>query len=105
LGLDNIHAWNIFIRREGHSVNIQNGIIYIDGKETNQYIVEQDYVFGMGDNRDNSLDSRFWGFIPVKSIVGSPLIVYWSWDPDISLLNIGRKLSTVRWNRLGTLVH
>jgi len=64
----------------------------------------RDYVFGMGDNRDNSLDSRFWGFIPMESIVGTPLIIYWSWDPDLPLLSIGDKLATVKWNRIGKLV-
>ena len=68
------------------------------------YTVERDYVFGMGDNRDNSLDSRFWGFIPKESVIGTPLIVYWSWNPDVSLFSVGDKLSTVRWVRFGTLV-
>ncbi|MBI4811222.1 MAG: signal peptidase I [Ignavibacteriales bacterium] len=104
ISLENIMSWSTFIKREGHTVQIRNGKIFIGSKETEKYIVEQDYVFGMGDNRDNSLDSRFWGFIPVNSIVGVPLIVYWSWDPDISLLDIGDKLSTIRWGRLGALV-
>ena len=100
----NFEQWEIFIKREGHVVVMRNGKISIDGKESESYTVERDYVFGMGDNRDNSLDSRFWGFIPKESVVGTPLIVYWSWDPDISVFDIGRKLSTVRSNRFGTLV-
>jgi len=58
----------------------------------------------MGDNRDNSLDSRYWGFIPEESVIGTPLIVYWSWDPEVPLVNLGNKLATVRLNRFGTLV-
>ena len=50
--------------------------------------MERNYIFGMGDNRDNSLDGRFWGFIPEENIVGTPMIVYWSWDPDIPLTNV-----------------
>ena len=101
----NFERWDTFIKREGHSAEMQNGKILIDGKAAESYTVSRNYVFGMGDNRDNSLDSRFWGFIPVESVVGTPLIVYWSWDPDINLFDIGRKLSTVRFNRFGTLVN
>lgn len=83
LSEDNVEQWETFIAREGHRVERRDGRIYIDGEESSTYIVERNYVFGMGDNRDNSLDSRFWGFIPEESIVGTPLIVYWSWDPEM----------------------
>lgn len=97
--------WSTFIKREGHRIEMRQGKIFLDGSESGSYTVENDYVFGMGDNRDNSLDSRFWGFIPMNSIVGTPLIVYWSWNPDIPLLgSLGDKLSSIRWNRLGTIV-
>ena len=100
-----IDQWDIFIRREGHqSVKIENNKVYIDGKEQQEYIVERDYVFGMGDNRDNSLDSRFWGFIPKDAVVGTPVIVYWSWDPESSIFDFAGKIATVRWTRFGTLV-
>jgi signal peptidase I len=104
LNVENFFQWNTFIKREGHSTEMRGGKIYIDEIEKAAYIVERDYVFGMGDNRDNSLDSRFWGFIPMESIVGTPLIVWWSWDPDLPLLSISDKLATVRWNRVGALV-
>jgi signal peptidase I len=100
----NIEKWETFIKREGHSVELLNGKIYIDGNEKKAYTVQRNYVFGMGDNRDNSLDSRFWGFIPVEAVVGTPLIVYWSWDPDIPIFDLADKLPSVRWNRFGTLV-
>ncbi|MBA4311985.1 MAG: signal peptidase I [Chlorobiaceae bacterium] len=104
LTIDDFLKWNTFIKREGHTIDLRNGQILIDGKQADSYQVQRDYVFGMGDNRDNSLDSRFWGFIPMESIVGTPLIVYWSWNPDISLFDLANKLPTIRWGRLGTLV-
>ena len=96
--------WETFIRREGHSVEFRQGKVFVDGKESSMYNVERDYVFGMGDNRDNSLDGRFWGFIPTDAVVGTPLIVYWSWDPDIQMFDIANKIPSIRWNRFGTLV-
>ncbi|MBI5472881.1 MAG: signal peptidase I [Ignavibacteriae bacterium] len=101
-----LDKWKTFIEREGHRVQIDGaGQILIDGVPSQRYSVQRDYAFGMGDNRDNSLDGRFWGFIPVDSIIGSPLIVYWSWDPDISLFTDPvTKLGTIRFNRIGTLI-
>ncbi|MBP6671735.1 MAG: signal peptidase I [Bacteroidetes bacterium] len=76
---ENYRRWEIFIQRDGHLPELRNdGTITIDGKPTNTYVVEKDYVFGMGDHRDNSLDSRFWGFIPRENIVGTPMFVYFS---------------------------
>jgi signal peptidase I len=105
LSSKNLLIWETFIKREGHSVKQNFGKILIDGAEKSNYTVDRNYVFGMGDNRDNSLDSRFWGFIPEESVVGTPLIVYWSWDPDLSLFDIGRKIASIRWNRIGALVN
>jgi signal peptidase I len=104
LSSDTYSRWDTFIRREGHTVELVNGKVRVDGQETSTYTVARDYVFGMGDNRDNSLDSRFWGFIPKESVIGTPLIVYWSWDPDIPLRSVGEKLASVRMTRFGTLV-
>jgi signal peptidase I len=100
----NLDQWETFIAREGHTVERVNGRLFVDGREASTYVVERNYVFGMGDNRDNSLDSRFWGFIPQESVVGTPLIVYWSWNPEVPFFSIFDKLSTLRLNRIGTLV-
>jgi hypothetical protein len=76
---ENYRRWEIFIQRDGHLPELRNdGTITIDGKPTNTYVVEKDYVFGVGDHRDNSLDSRYWGFIPRENVVGTPMIVYFS---------------------------
>jgi len=105
LTMDNYQRWDTFIRREGHSFELHDQNFYIDGKVQSSYTVGRNYLFGMGDNRDNSLDSRFWGFIPEESVVGTPLIVYWSWDPDLPIFSLASKLSSIRMNRFGTLVH
>lgn len=101
----NIHEWATFIRREGHDVDERK--LLVDGSPASNYVVERDYVFGMGDNRDNSLDSRFWGFIPQEDVVGTPMFVYWSWEPDNynRTLTLIERLSTIRWSRLGTIIN
>jgi signal peptidase I len=97
--------WQTFIGREGHTARMDSqGRITIDGKAADTYTVERNYYFGMGDNRDNSLDSRFWGYIPEENIVGTPMIVYWSWNPDIPLYSIFSKLGSIRLTRVGSLI-
>ncbi|MCE5251929.1 signal peptidase I [bacterium] len=63
--------------------------------------VPEGSLFMMGDNRDDSNDSRFWGFLPMENVKGKALFLYWSWDPDIPFYNIIKK---VRWNRLITKI-
>ena len=92
LGPDNYASWEILIRREGHSIRFINGQVEVDGRAATEYVVQRDYLFGMGDHRDNSLDSRYWGFIPKENLVGTPLIVYWSWDTNIPIYNIFAKI-------------
>jgi signal peptidase I len=104
LNTANFFAWDVFIYREGHQAELRSGKILIDGKETTEYIVERNYAFGMGDNRDDSLDSRFWGFIPMEDIIGTPMMVYWSWDPNIPLYQLGDKLSSIKFGRIGKII-
>jgi signal peptidase I len=100
-----IEQWQTFIEREGHRVDTGNrGIVTVDGIPRTQYLVERDYFFTMGDNRDNSLDSRYWGFVPEENIVGKAMFVYWSWDTSVSAGNIAKKFSAIRWSRIGTLI-
>ncbi len=101
---DTIDQWYVFIRREGHTVEIRGDKIFIDGRLTDSYTVERDYFFMLGDNRDNSLDSRFWGFVPSDNIIGKAMFVYWSWEQNIPEYHFIDKLSSVRWNRIGTII-
>jgi len=100
----NIVEWDTFIRRAGHTVEVKTGHIFIDHVETNSYTVEQNFYFMMGDNRDNSLDSRFWGFVPRENIVAKALIIYWSWDSQIDFSHFGDLLMSIHWNRIGKLL-
>jgi len=60
-------------------------------------LIPEGMLFTMGDNRDNSYDSRFWGFLPVKNVKGKALFLYWSWNSEPPIYDIAHK---VRWNRI-----
>ena len=105
LNRETYRQWRVFIGREGHTTALDDhGGVLVDGIPVTQYQVQQSYLFGMGDNRDNSLDSRFWGFIPEDNVIGTPMIVYWSWNPDLSLVDFPSKLASIRLNRVGTII-
>ena len=101
---ENRLEWDMFIRREGHSVGMDGAHVMVDGKSVATYTVERDYCFGMGDNRNNSLDSRYWGFVPVENIIGTPMIVYWSWDTGLGFDEFIKLVKSIRWSRLGTII-
>ena len=96
LTLDNLPIYERPIRNyEGNSLAVKDGKIYINGKEATEYTFKMDYYWMMGDNRHNSADSRFWGFVPEDHIVGKPVFIWLSLDQDRGWLD-GR----IRWNRL-----
>ncbi|MDZ7806349.1 MAG: signal peptidase I [Gracilimonas sp.] len=75
---------DIIERYERNDLRREGDKIFINGEETNTYTIQQNYYFGMGDNRDNSMDSRFWGFVPQDHLIGKATIVWFSirdWVP------------------------
>ena len=95
LTLDNIAVYERPIKVYEHNdLQIKEGKIYINGKEADSYTFKMDYYWMMGDNRHNSADSRYWGFVPEDHVVGKPIFIWWSSDPDRS------GFGGIRWQRL-----
>ncbi len=106
LTTENIDDWKTIINREfgKEIVKEKDGQIEINGKIQNEYVLKKDYYFMIGDNRDDSYDSRFWGLVPRDNIVGTPLIIYWSWNSDIPLTKPFELLGSVRFDRIAKIV-
>ncbi|MBN2572050.1 MAG: signal peptidase I [Ignavibacteriales bacterium] len=106
LNKDNIEIFRTIINRdyEREVVKVVDTLIYIDGKIENTYTMKDDYYFMMGDNRDNSLDSRYWGFVPREKILGQPFMIFWSWNSDIPFSDIFRLLGSIRLSRIAKVV-
>ena len=99
LTMDNIAVYERPIRvYEGNDLEVKNGQIYINGQLATKYTFKMDYYWMMGDNRHNSADSRYWGFVPEDHVVGKPIFIWWSHDKDRA------GIKGIRWNRLFNMV-
>ena len=92
----------IIRRYENNNLSIVGDDFYINGKKADSYTFKQDYYWMMGDNRQNSLDARFWGYVPFDHVVGKPVFIWLSWDPNA--VGISEKLKSIRWDRMFTTV-
>jgi len=85
---------------EKNDLTINGNEIYINGKLADSYTFKQDYYWMMGDNRHNSEDARYWGYVPFDHVVGKPVFIWFSWDTNGE--GIANK---IRWERVFTTVH
>jgi len=93
---ENWHIYeNIVTRYEANNVERNGDTFIINGEERNTYTIQQDYYFLMGDNRDDSEDSRFWGFVPHDHVVGKAGLIYFSWDSERWLPRFNRLLNFI----------
>ncbi|MDH5597668.1 MAG: signal peptidase I [Cyclobacteriaceae bacterium] len=97
---ENLILYSMAIKNYEHNENVEikDGKLIIDGKELTEYTFKQNYYFMMGDNRHNSLDSRYWGFVPEDHIVGKGFFIWLSLDKDKSFL------SKIRWSRFFQMI-
>jgi signal peptidase I len=100
LTLDNLPIYQRIIDLyEENDLKVKDNKIYINGKETDSYTFKMDYYWMMGDNRNNSADSRYWGFVPEDHVVGKAVFIWLSLDKDQPFYN------KIRWSRLFSFVH
>lgn len=103
LTLENLPFYEMVITDYEHNtLEIKGNQIYINGELTTQYTIQQDYYYMMGDNRHNSEDSRYWGFVPHDHIVGKPVLIWMSLDQNVPW---SKALDKFRWDRMFTTVH
>jgi signal peptidase I len=97
LSAANWHLYqDILTRFEGNQVQREGDQFIINGERTNTYTIKQNYYFAMGDNRDNSEDSRFWGFVPYDHVVGKAVLIYFSWNHETLWPRFGRIFNLIQ---------
>jgi len=101
LNLENIDAYRrVIVAYEGNTLQVRDGKIFINGQESDNYTIKMNYFWMMGDNRHNSADSRYWGFVPEDHVVGKAVFIWLSLDQNKSLFN-----GKIRWGNMLRLVN
>jgi signal peptidase I len=96
LTLENLPIYErCIVAYEHNKLDVREDGIYINGQRTDEYTFQMDYYWRMGDNRHNSADSRYWGFVPEDHIVGKPITIWLSLDKDHGWFD-----GKIRWSRL-----
>jgi signal peptidase I len=80
------------------SLALRDSVVYLDDKPLKEYTFKMDHYFMMGDNRYNSEDSRFWGFVPEDHVVGKPVLIWFSWEKNATWFR------HIRWSRLFNII-
>lgn len=88
---------------EGNNLMVNGNDIFVNGQKATSYTFKQDYYYLIGDNRHNSLDARYWGYVPFDHVLGKPVMIWFSWDANAS--SFSEKIKSIRWNRMFTTVH
>ena len=88
---------------EGNNLMVNGTDIFVNGQKSTSYTFKQDYYYLIGDNRHNSLDARYWGYVPFDHVLGKPVMIWFSWDADAP--SFSAKLKSIRWDRMFTTVH
>ncbi len=103
---ENIKEWETLIDRElkRRAVSTEGTVVTIDGAPVRSYTVKKNYYFVLGDNREDSMDSRYWGFVPDNSIIGKAVMIYWSQRQLNSSKSFLDDFNSIRFKRIFSFI-